>query len=868
MRKVDTLDELRADVHRDPRRVAEAASRLVTQARAGDDQPMLSRSLGVLGRARRALGDIALAELDLRGSIEAGRAAADDELVADACVGLAGVLMFAGRSEDAFAELTTADRLGSPRVRAYAALQRAVVAQKIGQVDMALAAYEAALPTLRTLDARVDLAMVLMNRGVIRAQSGDFDDAVADLVEAGEIFQTDGNGYGTAQACHGLGWAYARRGDLVLALEHLDRAAEQFHELGYHGLEIEVDRVECLLAAGLSTAATELGLETASRAAASGDHMHAAQMWLMCARAAFLDGDLASGASHAERARELFAAQGSVVWQHIARLEVVRAGAVDADADELCALAAELGRAGHARGAVTAVALAALAACAAGDVDRAGALAEQCAREADRLGVFEVRVVADHALATCAVARRDRRAARRHVRSGLADLRRHRASFAAADARASVAVHAEKLAALGLRLALESGSASDVLSWMELTRAGRRRHPAARPVADSAGAAELTELRSVAAEVRAHEADGRDTVDLLHRQRDLERAAHRRRLRTSDERADLDRSPLDVTGLRSLLVGQQLVELAGIGERLVGVTLGRRRARLLDLGPIRDVLGPVGTMLTALRTAIAPSQPTARRRAAIDLLGRAADQLDRVLAAVFRGDGPLVLVVPPELHAVPWQLLPTLVGRPIVLAPTATWWGESAADPPFEPGGRTVAVAGPRLVEAEAEARAVAACYPNATVLAGPAATTAAVSAALAVATIAHVASHGRVRRDNPLWSSLELADGPLSVYDLEAMTTTPRTVVLSGCETGVGVQAGDGLLGLSTALLERGTRSLVASVCLLPDSAETRSTMTRLHEQVAAGSVPSAALAGLAAGPRDSDAAMLAACLTCFGAR
>jgi hypothetical protein len=652
----------------------------------------------------------------------------------------------------------------------------------------------------------------------------------------------------------------------VRALDHLDRAAEQFRVLGYEGLEIDVDRVECLLAAGLSTAATDLARETAARAAAAGDHLHEAQMWLMCARAAFLSADVAGGGSYAERARALFAAQGSVVWQHIARLEVVRAGVADADADDLCTLADELRRAGHARGAVTATALAALAACASGAVDRAWALAESCARAAEQLGVFEVRVVAAHARATCAVARNERAAARRYVRSGLADLRRHRASFTAADARASVAVHAASLAALGLTLALERGSPTDVLKWIELTRAGRRRHPAVRPVADVAAAAELAELRSVAAEVRRREAAGQDTVDLTHRQRDLEDATHRRRLRTAEDVVDDHDAPFDVAGLRSHLGDRRLVELAVIGDHLVAVVVGTGRARLVDLGLASDVVGPVSTLLSGLRVAIAPGHTAARRRAAIGLVHRASGELDRLLASVLRGDAPLVLVVPPELHALPWQLLPALDGRPVVLAPTATWWVDAAADPPKESDGWTVAVAGPRLAEAEAEAYAVAACYSSATVLAGSTATTTAVGHALAGAATAHVASHGRVRRDNPLWSSLELVDGPLSVYDLEAMTGTPRTVVLSGCETGIGVQAGDGLLGLSSALLERGTRSLVASVCLLPDSAETRETMTALHAQIAAGSPPSAALAGIAASSRGTDDVLLAACLTCVG--
>jgi hypothetical protein len=486
--------------------------------------------------------------------------------------------------------------------------------------------------------------------------------------------------------------------------------------------------------------------------------------------------------------------------------------------------------------------------------------------------VFEVRIFAEHAQAECALARGDRRGARRHVRTGLAELRRHRSTFAAADARASVAVHAEALAAVGLRIALDGGSAPDVLRWIELARAGRRRHAAVRPLIDPEAAAELAELRSIAGDVRAGEAEGRDTADLLHRQRDLEQATHRRRLRTGDTQLEDTWEPPDVGQLRSLLAGGQLVELAEIDERLVAVAVGAVRSRLVDLGPAHLVLDPAGSLTAALRTAVTPEQPAPRRRAAIDLIGRAVDRLDSVLADVLRGDAPVVLVVPASLHALPWQLLPALTGRPVVVAPSATWWSEHVPDALLSPSaarGRpdpmTVAVAGPRLLEADAEVSEVAACYPRAAVLVGPAATIAAVGQALATATTAHIASHGQVRRDNALWSSLELADGPLCVYDLEALPRTPRTVVLSGCETGVGVRAGDGLLGLSTALLERGTTSLVASVCLLPDSRDTRSLMAAMHGQLAAGATPSAALARLSVGPL-GDSTILAASLTCFG--
>ena len=92
MRSVDTLEELRAAVHRDPRGVAGAASKLAAAAREDDDLASLSRSLAVLGRARRSLGDIDLAESDLVAAVAAAETVGDEDLAADAHVGLAGVL--------------------------------------------------------------------------------------------------------------------------------------------------------------------------------------------------------------------------------------------------------------------------------------------------------------------------------------------------------------------------------------------------------------------------------------------------------------------------------------------------------------------------------------------------------------------------------------------------------------------------------------------------------------------------------------------------------------------------------------------------------------------------------------------------------
>ena len=88
------------------------------------------------------------------------------------------------------------------------------------------------------------------------------------------------------------------------------------------------------------------------------------------------------------------------------------------------------------------------------------------------------------------------------------------------------------------------------------------------------------------------------------------------------------------------------------------------------------------------------------------------------------------------------------------------------------------------------------------------------VLAALDGAAVAHIACHGEFRADNPLFSHLQLIDGPLTVYDLSALRRPPSLLVLSACDAGLSaVHPGDELQGLSTALLGLGASAVVASL-------------------------------------------------------
>jgi CHAT domain-containing protein len=207
------------------------------------------------------------------------------------------------------------------------------------------------------------------------------------------------------------------------------------------------------------------------------------------------------------------------------------------------------------------------------------------------------------------------------------------------------------------------------------------------------------------------------------------------------------------------------------------------------------------------------------------------------------GDRPVVIVPTGSLHGMPWAMLPQLRGRPVTVAPSAATW--SALQSPRLAGRRKVGlVAGPRLRHATAELAALRALYPSAVTLAGRQATVTAVMDALDGASVAHIACHGHFRSDSPLFSSLELADGPLNAYELQRLRRAPSLIVLSACDLGTSdTRPGDELLGFAAALIGMGTRAIIASVVPVPDAGAKR-LMISLHNRLVAGDSPSLALA------------------------
>ena len=792
----------------DPRRARLDAGAVRDAARADPEARTIAER--ALGLAAQELNDVDGSLAHLRRAVAIARRADLAARESEARQSLALTLAYAGRTAAALRE---ADRATGAR----AVATRALILSHAGRHAEAVTAYTAALTRLRA--DRPWRARALNNRGIDRAFLGDLQGARADLERAAGLFDELGQALSTADTLHNLGWVAGRAGDVPGALTLLDRAAEAFQSGDVPRADLEGDRCEILLGAGLldeartaaARAVRELGRSRLPVALADARLRHAAIL-AAC-------GDFAAAAEEARAAERAFRRQGRARFAALARFESARAAG---NAAALRRAVVALDAAGWRDVADDArIVLARTVPCPDVSVRPGPTLRE-------RLRVREARSLA-------AAARGDVTAALREARAGLRLLAAGRALLGAADLRAGVARSGEHLAALGLRLALAHRSPAVAFAWAEETRARALDLPPVRPPDDAELARAVANARRLAAAANEAALDGEDARPLRRAQAGAEDAVRRRLRHLRGEAAPV--THLD----RSLIGDRVLVEYAVSDDLLVALVVVGGRVHRHDLGPIATVTREIAALRFALdRVAIGAGS---ERALATARAGRdhAAGVLDAMLVVPLGVAGRELVIVPTGgLHALAWSVLPSLAGRTFAVAPSAAVWMRAAAiaDRP----GHDVVLAGPGLRAAEAEVADLAAATPGTRLLVEPTAEEA--LAALDGARLAHVAAHGEFRADNPLFSCLHLADGPLTAYDLQRLRRPPLVLVLSSCESGLtGVAAGDELLGLAAVLLASGTRAVIASTALVPDH-ETRDLMLRLHAALADGASPAAALA------------------------
>ena len=501
---------------------------------------------------------------------------------------------------------------------------------------------------------------------------------------------------------------------------------------------------------------------------------------------------------------------------------------------------------------------------------------------ARRRGPTELRIRAWYAEALLRIATDDRRGAQNAVRAGLRVLERQRATLGATELRVHVSGHASELAALGLTLARRSGSAHSMFDWAERWRAGALRLRPVRPPDEPTLAGALAELRRVSSQVEEALLSGQTSrgtptpARLLRQKESLEERV--RRLVRRAPGSGLLAGPPEPPTIRQVadhLDDRVLVELVEHEGALLAVTVRDGVATLHELGRPESVRRSLESLRFALRRLAFEHGSPASLASARATITRNAERIDTELLRPLRPvltDRRLVLVPTGALQALPWALLPSCASRPLSVVPSAAVWLRAVRAPRVRTvpdDSKVLLVCGPGLDGAAAEIDALARTYPNAISLTGAGATVEAVLSGLDGAEVAHIATHGRVRSDNPLFSALDLADGPLTVYDLERLSHSPRLVLLPACQSGVSrVLAGDEVMGLTSALFALGTRTIFATVIPVPDAA-THPLMVALHDALRQGISPADALvyAQTKADPNDLSALATVAGFVCYGA-
>ena len=856
-----------------------------------------AQAMTELGNVRDQRGDLA------RAIALYARAAALTDRIGDE----RGVAMVQGNLGIAFAKqgdlagarrafdssVAVARNLGLDDLVSMALLNLAHVARLEGNYGEAEADLRQALAVFRKYTDQPYIAATLRDLADVASSRGDYPAAIAGLVEAAEILRRIGPGpeMNEADVRLSLAWARAHAGDLQGALAELRRAETVARRvMGGHTSLASVALVSGDIALEFNRfAEAERQYTRADSLASRGadrEELHEARFGIARvhyaradyrrARAAFER--LLRDAPFAQDIGEVRLALGQVEW---------RLGDTTAARRALRQAIDTL----HALGALAeeAEALATL-----GDLElqggKAGIAESLYARGLTRLGTRP----------TPSVAWR--------LHAGLAGALRSRGALTDAAAELQTAIAAIERASGGL--ALEGHRAAfrankwAVYVTLALVEQARGRAEAAFEVSEQLRARQMLDLLARGRVSTASTADG----ELATREQDM-----RRRIEELRQRLE---GPRDARGLREAAAedapGDVADALAKVEERYRALLEEIHEADPAYAALVRGEVAPA----SSVRGALAPDEAlleylvgdstsivfvvTTDTVLALDLgvrhdtLTAIVDFARNMLAAPMGGTGhpdwrpPLrrlyqmlvapvqasgalagkrKLVIAPhaELHYLPFAALLApgppeefLMERYVLeYVPSASVWLQLRSLPVSRTGGGVLALA-PRpaaLPGSRAEVAAIRRIYGDrAVTLVGPAATEHAFRTFAPTNEIVHLATHGVLNKNNPLFSYVSLGggggeDGRLEVHEVYGLTLGARLVVLSACQTGLGageladVPPGDDWVGLVEGFLYAGAGHVLGTLWPVADVTTARF-MERFYGQLAAGQAEADALA------------------------
>ncbi|MFI2362160.1 CHAT domain-containing protein [Promicromonospora sp. NPDC019610] len=702
--------------------------------------------------------------------------------------------------------------------------QRGVILLRSGQFAASLAPISASLAAHDPGDLR-SRAIDHLNRGFALMQVGRIAEALKDHESAHRYAEQDGNTRTQSFALHNIGYVRHLMGDLPGALMAMEKALAVLPD---ESTAIDMlGRAEALFEGGLVVAAEELLTEAIPALKASRLRPELAEAEYYRARCLLILERFGDAATLAARARRHFEHIGHDARAALARVLELEAAfeparrshagpRARASARRRAAQALDAARAGDLAGPVlgqhpghAARLVAAQWFLRADDPDSARATLAELPR-GFTTSPLTMRVHHYTARAELAFATGDRAKGLRAVRAGLGLLADHRSRLGSVESVTAAAAHGVDLTRVDVEAAARTGRPSALFDALERGRSTFAGTGRVTPSDDPEIAALLTEARGLLAKARElGMTESKERERLTRRASRIQEEVRERSWRHAGN-AGAVQHPATASEVRQVLVGRDkktdvVASFLVIDDVLRCVRVDAAGVTTVDIGPADDVIERVRRLSADFAMAANDLIPAPLRAAASASLARNLKALDTVLLAPLHADGDLYVVAREPLLSVPWAALPSRGGlRTSVNSYVAR--GRTHARPTGE--RKLLAAAGPGVRHGAAEARAVGEQWPGATVLTGKDAVTEQVRTALATHDVVHLATHGQHDADNPLFASIDLADGPLFAHELDGTPLPGSVVILSSCEVGGSTQVlGGELLGLTSVLLRLGAR-------------------------------------------------------------
>jgi tetratricopeptide (TPR) repeat protein len=838
-----------AAAREEPKKALQRATKVIAGS---DNDAVLATAHFACGLAYRTLADVTASTTHLEQARD--HATEDTELRGQILRSLAFNYAQAGRN--ALADATVAESISilTGQEQDLSKLQKAFMLLMRGDHLAALPVLTDAIEAFTASNDGEYLELTLRNRALIHLELGDYDASVADLEETYRIATRLEHPVAAADAAGHLSQVLGWRDDIPGAMEWHARSVQLLDDADAANPVATTEHALVLIQARLMREAEQVLTDGIPRLYAAGDMAVAVPAHLQLADVLLARGAHDKARLEVEQAREATPQDGRFRFDVDAAAHRVQIAAGDLTREllySMLATGADMAANGEKHAAALENFHAVDVALAIGDMTTATSLCDN-AGPIVRSGPLWVQIEAWTALAKVRLALGNRRGAAAAVRAGIRRLDEYRSGIGAVDLRIRASHLGSQLAGIGIELALESGSVSRVFQWSERLRTAAmtiRREPSHDPEMDTA----LAQLRRATTRLRTADPDG---IGDLRR----EAANCERQVRQLARQPRATRRPFATASLpdvQAQLNQRTLIEFVEAEGRIGAIVATEETSQWIDLGTSPQARELLDHLRFAAERIARPSTSDASRTAALESVDQLVGQLRGQLIDPLAIDTPRAVVVPSALgHGVPWGLV---LDIPVEVAPSATVWLASRTAAPAPPS--TVVVRGPDLAHASSEADEIKEIA-GGTVTSGVAETLTMLSGA----GLAHFACHARPRLDSPMFSSLVLDDGELTLYDIERLPRSPTTVVLATCDGGSAVMAsGDEVLGLANAFLSLGAKTVIAPLFTVSDEA-TASVMRSVHRSIAKGNDAAAALLDARQSP-DPLLAFTAGSFTCFGA-